>query len=489
MSDRTLRVLSVASEAYPLVKTGGLADVVGALPRALAREDVSVRTLLPGYPAVLAAMGDARVVHEYRDLMGGPARLLAGEGGGLDLVAIEAPHLYRRTGNPYLDAQGRDWSDNALRFGALARVAADIGRGLLPDSVPDVLHAHDWQAALLPAYLAYEDGARPATVLTIHNLAFQGQFPADLLEPLGLPPRAFHVDGVEYYGGIGYLKAGLALADRITTVSPTYAAEIRTNLGGMGLGGLLQKRGDAVSGILNGIDTDVWDPAHDAHLAASFDAKRLAARAIDKAALQARLGLDAAPKALLYGVVSRLTHQKGMDLVRRPSRRCSRRGPNSRCSAPATRRSRPRSTRRRAHPGRVAAVIGYEEALAHLVQGGADALLVPSRFEPCGLTQLCALRYGAIPVVTRVGGLADTVDRRERDGARLRYRDRRAVRARSTRGAAIEFARRAALALKRDPAWRAAAEANAMATDVAGRGPPNSTPALPRARRAPRQRR
>ena len=410
MSDRTVRVLSVASEAYPLVKTGGLADVVGALPRALAREDVSVRTLLPGYPAVLAAMGDARVVHEYRDLMGGPARLLAGDAGGLDLLAIEAPHLYRRTGNPYLDAQGRDWSDNALRFGALARVAADIGRGLLPDYAPDVLHAHDWQAALLPAYLAYEDGPRPATVLTIHNLAFQGQFPADLLEPLGLPPRAFHVDGVEYYGGIGYLKAGLALADRITTVSPTYAAEIRTTLGGMGLGGLLQKRGDAVSGILNGIDTDVWDPAHDAHLAAPFDAKRLAARAIDKAALQARLGLDAAPKALLYGVVSRLTGQKGMDLVLQALPTLLAQG--AQLAVLGSGESALEAAvldAAKAHPGRIAAVMGYDESLAHAIQGGADALLVPSRFEPCGLTQLCALRYGAIPVVARTGGLADTV--------------------------------------------------------------------------------
>lgn len=407
---RSLTVLSVASEAYPLVKTGGLADVVGALPGALASEGVHVRTLLPAYPAVLDAMGDATVVHEYRDLMGGSARLLAGEAAGMDLLAIEAPHLYRRAGNPYVDAQNRDWTDNALRFGALARVAAELGRGLLESYRPDVVHAHDWQAGLVPAYLEYEPGPRPATVLTVHNLAFQGQFSAELLEPLGLPRRAFHVDGVEYYGGIGYLKAGLALADRITTVSPTYAAEIRTAIGGMGLGGLIGKRGDAVSGILNGIDTAVWDPAHDVHIAARFDTTRLRARDVNKGALQVRLGLAVEPRALLYGFVSRLTGQKGIDLLLDAVPALLAQGAQLAVlgSGDAALESALLDVAER-NPERIAAVIGYDERLAHALQAGVDALLVPSRFEPCGLTQLCALRYGAIPVVARTGGLADTV--------------------------------------------------------------------------------
>ncbi len=410
LPSRALAVLSVASEAYPLIKTGGLADVVGALPAAVGREGVHMRTLLPGYPAVIAEMKDARAVHEYADLMGGPARLLVGHAGGLEVVAIEAPHLYRRTGNPYLDAQGRDWADNALRFGALSKVAADIGHGAAPGFHPDVIHAHDWQGGLAPAYLHYGDGPRPATVLTVHNLAYQGKFPATLLGDLGLPERAFSMEGVEYYGDIGFLKAGLALADRITTVSPTYAAEIRTEADGMGLDGLMRLRSAVVSGILNGLDTEVWDPANDPHIAAAYDVKRLKAREANKAALQERFGLNAAPRALVYGIVSRLTWQKGMDLVLAGLPALLAQGAQLAVlgSGDAELEQALRVAAEQ-HPGRVGVILGYDEALAHGIQAGADAVLVPSRFEPCGLTQLCALRYGAIPVVARTGGLADTV--------------------------------------------------------------------------------
>lgn len=405
-----LHVLSVASEAYPLVKTGGLADVVGALPHALAAEGIAVRTLVPGYPAVLAALGDATVVHAYDALMGGPVRVLAGRHAGIDVLAIEAPHLYRRTGNPYVDAQGKDWSDNALRFAALARVGADIGRGAIARYRPDVVHAHDWQAGLTPAFLHYGDGPRPKTVMTVHNLAFQGQFPVALLPAIGLPPESFSVEGVEYYGGIGFLKAGLALADHITTVSPTYAAEIRSTENGMGLDGLLRLRSSAVSGILNGIDTAVWDPARDERIAATFDIKRIKARAVNKAALQARLGLDLDPDALLIGVVSRLTWQKGMDLLHEVLPRLVHRGAQlALLGAGDAALESGFASAAREHAGRVAAMIGYDEGVAHAIQAGSDALLVPSRFEPCGLTQLCALRYGALPVVARTGGLADTV--------------------------------------------------------------------------------
>jgi starch synthase len=247
--------------------------------------------------------------------------------------------------------------------------------------------------------------------MTVHNLAYQGQFPPDLLGALGLPGSAYGTDGVEYYGSIGYLKAGLWCADRITTVSPTYAAEIQTNAGGMGLDGLLRARAAVVSGILNGIDTDVWNPAADLLLPATYDAATcVPSRARNKAALQARFGLTVDPDVPLFGVVSRLEWQKGLDLLLQAVPDLLSHGAQL-----ALVGSGDRSLQQgfvsagEAHPGRSGVVIGYHEALAHLVQGGSDAILVPSRFEPCGLTQLCALRYGALPVVARVGGLADSV--------------------------------------------------------------------------------
>jgi len=407
---RLVRVLSVASELYPLIKTGGLADVAGALPAALAAKDVAVRTLLPGFPAVLGALPAASLLHRFSDLFGGPARLLGAEVGGLDLLLIDAPHLYARPGGPYAGPDGIDWPDNARRFAALGRVAAAIGRGLLPGTEPDIVHAHDWQAGLAPAYLHYAPGRRPGTVMTVHNLAFQGQFPPDLLGELGLPPGAYAVDGVEYYGSIGYLKAGLQLADRITTVSPTYAAEIRTPEGGMGLDGLLRARAASLSGILNGIDTTVWDPATDRRLEATYAASDPAPRAANKAALQRRLGLAADPHALLFGVISRLSWQKGLDLLLDAVPALLAAGAQlALLGAGEARLEAGFTAAAGAHPGRIGVQLGYDESLAHLIQGGADALLVPSRFEPCGLTQLCALRYGAVPVVARVGGLADTV--------------------------------------------------------------------------------
>ncbi|MCC7040732.1 MAG: glycogen synthase GlgA [Burkholderiales bacterium] len=406
----TLHVLAVASEAYPLVKTGGLADVVGALPAALAAHDVQVRTLLPGYPAVLAAIGAAPVVHAYADCFGGAASLRFARVGDLDLAVLDAPHLYARGGGPYADANGRAFGDNALRFAALARAAADLGRGVVGPAAPDIVHAHDWQAALAPAYLHYDGGVRPGTVMTVHNLAFQGRFPGVTLDRLHLPRQAWAIDGVEYHGAIGYLKAGLALADRITTVSPTYAAEIRTPEGGMGLDGLLRHRAQDVRGILNGIDDAVWNPATDPRIPSRFRATQRAGRARNRVALRARMGLAPRVDAPLFGVVSRFSWQKGLDLVLEALPALLRGGgqlailgsgeaPLEAAFAAAA----------HAHAGEVAVHLGYDEDLAHLMQAGADAILVPSRFEPCGLTQLCALRYGALPVVARVGGLADTV--------------------------------------------------------------------------------
>jgi len=407
---KPVRVLSVASEIYPIIKTGGLADVAGALPIALKSEGIETLTLVPGYPDVMNALGEAREVFEWPLFFGGTSRLLRGSCGELQLFVLDAPHLFARPGNPYLSPEGVDWPDNGLRFAALARMADNIGLGAVPDFVPEIVHAHDWQAALAPAYLHYSGRPRPRTVITVHNLAFQGRFPRDILEEIGLPPESFNMHGVEYYGDIGFLKAGLRFADQITTVSPTYAAEIQSDEAGMGLDGLLRERANDLRGILNGIDTDVWNPATDPVIASRFDGNDLDRRAANKSALQQRFGLEQRPDAFLLGVISRLSWQKGLDLLLECLPTAMGEGIQLAVlgSGDADLQQRYRGAAQ-AHAGRIGAVIGYDEALAHLIQAGSDALVVPSRFEPCGLTQLCALRYGAVPVVSRVGGLEDTV--------------------------------------------------------------------------------
>jgi starch synthase len=409
-----LRVLSVASEVFPLIKTGGLADVAGALPGALAPLGIAVTTLLPGYPQVMDRLSGAKVMHRWHDLFGGPAALVSAEAAGLALLVVDAPHLYRRSGGPYQDEDGADWADNAPRFAALAFAAAELGDGLLDGDRPDVVHAHDWQAALAPVYLHFMPTGhrrrRPATIVTIHNIAFQGRFPASLLQTLRLPPEAFTIEGVEYYGQVGFLKGGLALADHITTVSPTYAIEVQGSEMGMGLEGLLRHRSPVLTGILNGVDTEIWNPASDGLLAAQYDAERLDDRRRNKAALRQRFGLsDDAPGPLL-AVVSRLSWQKGMDLLLSAlPRLIADGGQLALLGAGDTSLQAEFAAATARHPGRVGAVFGYDEGLSHLMQGGADMILVPSRFEPCGLTQLYGLRYGAVPLVARVGGLADTI--------------------------------------------------------------------------------
>lgn len=405
-----VRVLSVASELYPIIKTGGLADVAGALPIALEADGIGVRTLVPGYPAVMDALTDAHELFEWQLFFGGTTRLIEGRCGELKLFVLDAPHLFARPGNPYLSPDGKDWPDNGRRFAALARMADNIGLGAVASFVPDIVHAHDWQAALAPAYLHYSGRPRPGTVITVHNLAFQGRFPPSMLDEIGLPPESFTMQGVEYYGDIGYLKAGLLFADRITTVSPTYAREIQGDEGGMGLGGLLQTRSGDTTGILNGIDTNVWNPAADTHLASCYDAGSLDRRAANKIALQQRFGLEPRADAFLLGVISRLSWQKGLDLLLEALPLLL--GNDIQLAVLGSGDADLQEGYRNAaaaHAGKIGAVVGYDEALAHLIQAGSDALVIPSRFEPCGLTQLCALRYGAIPIVSRVGGLEDTV--------------------------------------------------------------------------------
>lgn len=405
-----IRVLAAASEVFPLVKTGGLADVTGALPGTLARHGVEMRVLVPGYPSVMAALDKTEPVMTKPALFGGQAQVLASKVAGIDLLVLNAPHLYDRPGNIYTDANGVDWADNPARFGALARVAADIGLGGIPGWLPDAVHCHDWQTGLTPAYLHYAGGPRPRTVMTIHNLAFTGQVPLGLRDMLGLPADSLTMDGVEYYQAIGFMKAGLRFADAITTVSPTYAQEIQTPALGCGYDGLLRTRQSVLHGILNGIDEDVWDPWSDAHLAARYRRGHVRKRPRNKTALQARLGLADAPETLLFGIVSRLTGQKGMDLVLEALPSLLQLGAQLAVVGTGDRGlEHGFKAAAEAHPGQIAAMIGYDEGLAHQMQAGVDALLVPSRFEPCGLTQLCALHYGALPVVSRSGGLADTV--------------------------------------------------------------------------------
>ncbi|MDQ0314252.1 glycogen synthase GlgA [Amorphus orientalis] len=405
-----LSILSVTSEMFPLIKTGGLADVAGALPAALRAEGVTVHTLLPGYPAVKRALTSAQTVLDLSAPFGREARILAGTAGGLSLFVLDAPDLFDRPGTPYAGPDGADWPDNGLRFGTFCRAAAELAGGAVEGFRPDLVHCHDWQAGLVPAYLRYGERGGPPSIMTIHNIAFQGQMPPDILPWLGLPTRAYSVEGIEYFGRIGFLKASIRLADRVTTVSPSYAREIRWPEFGMGLEGLIRARGQDVVGILNGIDTGVWDPAADTAIASGFDPVTLYKRKPNKPAVLSRFGLDPASERPLLGVVSRLTWQKGIDLLVEALPTvlgldcdlvvlgAGDATLQEALSAAATR-----------HPDRIGVEIGYDEALAHQIQAGADAILVPSRFEPCGLTQLCALRYGAIPVAGRVGGLADTI--------------------------------------------------------------------------------
>ena len=405
-----MQVLSVASEAFPLVKTGGLADVVGALPGALAPHGVQVTTLIPGYPQVAGAV-KGRALHRWRDLLGVEARLLAGEIAGHPLLVLDAPELFAREGGVYADRGGKDWPDNWRRFAALARAAADLASGAVKGQQFAVLHAHDWQAAMAPAYLRYAPGpgAPAKSVVTIHNMAFQGRFDASVFDELALPPGAFTIDGVEYYGGVGFLKAGLEAADAITTVSPTYAREIREPEFGMGLEGLIATRAERVSGIVNGIDPAVWSPAAEPALPARYTARTLAKRTANTRAVEKMFGLEAGDGPV-FTVVSRLTWQKGMDLLAEclddlvaTGGRLALLGSGDAALEAAFVESAAR------HPGKVGVRIGYDEPLSHLLQGGADAILIPSRFEPCGLTQLYGLAYGCVPVVARTGGLADTV--------------------------------------------------------------------------------
>lgn len=409
-----MKVLHVAAEVFPLVKTGGLADVVAALPPALAAEGADVRLLLPGHPPVLDAVRHARAVATLGPVFGAArTTLLLARMPGTDLpvYVIDSPYLFRRDGGPYQAPDGTEWPDNLPRYAFLGWIAAHLAAGELDDKwMPGLVHAHDWHSAMSCAYLAAHPATAAASVYTVHNLAYQGVFPHDDARMLGLPSRFMQPEALEYHGQICFMKAGLKFADRVSTVSPTYAHEIATPEFGAGLDGVIRGRGTDVSGILNGIDARVWDPAADSALAAPYRADAIDGKARNKIALQAEAGLAARPEAPVFTVVSRLSAQKGLDLVLAVLPELLRHGAQlvvQGTGDPSLESAF--AIAAHAHPGSVALHVGYDESRAHRLIAGADMILVPSRFEPCGLTQLYGLRYGTVPVVRRVGGLADTV--------------------------------------------------------------------------------
>ena len=409
-----MKVLHVAAEIFPLIKTGGLADVVGALPQALNLCGAEARLVLPGLPAIADAVLHQKTLCTLGPLFGaGRVSLRLGQlpYSHVPVYVVDAPYLYRREGSPYQASDGTEWSDNLQRFALLGWAAAHLAAGELdPGWLPEVVNAHDWHAAMACAYMAAHPATRAASVFTIHNLAFQGLFAQADFAMLGLPSRFLVSHGVEFHGQVSFMKAGLKYAQRITTVSPTYAAEIATPEFGHGLDGVIRGRAGHVSGILNGVDGAVWNPEKDTGLPARYSARDFRGKVLCKQALQSELGLDAQADAPVFGVVSRLSAQKGLDLVLGALPDLLRRGGQLALQGtgdPALEVAFRAAAQ--AHPGQVAVRIGYDEALAHRLIAGADVIMVPSRFEPCGLTQLYGLRYGTLPLVRRVGGLADTV--------------------------------------------------------------------------------
>ncbi len=414
-----MRILYATSEAAPLIKTGGLADVSGALPAALRKIGIDCRVLIPGYPAVLYKLEATRQVARFDQFVdaGGkplPARLLLSSMPGSDtpLYVLDAPGAFARSGGPYSDSDGLDYPDNAHRFALFSQVAALLAGTESPlEWWPDILHCNDWQTGLAPAYLSLSNNAVPPTVMTVHNLSYQGIFPPETVAELNLPASSFSIDGVEFYGNLSFLKAGLYYASQITTVSPSYALEIQQPYLGMGMQGLLASRQQQLSGILNGIDIDEWDPTSDPHLPSTFSARALSGKKACKHKLQQELGLEPLADAPLFGMIARMAHQKGLDLVLAIADGIIDRGGQIALLGTGEKTIEAEVTElAKRHPGQVAALIGYDEGLSHRIEAGSDIFLMPSLFEPCGLNQMYSMRYGSVPIVHATGGLRDTVE-------------------------------------------------------------------------------
>ncbi|MDD2659179.1 MAG: glycogen synthase GlgA [Methylococcales bacterium] len=403
------KILFVTSEAHPLIKTGGLADVSGSLPKALAEAGADVRLIMPKYQAIKTTeeiyyKSTVRVNETDANIL--ETRL---PGAQVLVWLVDCPEYFNFPGNPYVDEQGNAWEDSAGRFALFCRIAVEVAmdRGYL-DWTPGIVHCNDWQSGLVPALLSLE-ASRPATVFTIHNMAYQGIFPRSAQASLNLPKELWNPDGIEFNGMLSFIKGGLAYADRITTVSPTYAGEIQTAEFGYGLEGLLSYRNDVLTGIINGIDADQWDPLTDPQINEHYNVSTLSKKQLNKAALQKKLSLpiDDVP---IFALISRLVEQKGIDLILE----CL----PEMLSLPLQFILLGRGDKHfeqqltdvaKTYPDKTAFTIGYDETLAHLFEAGADIFLMPSRFEPCGLNQLYSQRYGTVPIVRKTGGLADTV--------------------------------------------------------------------------------
>ncbi len=410
-----MKVLFVSSEVFPLIKTGGLADVSGSLPAALQGLGVDIRILMPGYPAVLKQLKNIQAIATVHQLPYiANAELLLGtiEDTQVKVIAIKSPSLYEREGGPYADAQGLEWQDNPIRFGVLSKVAAILAGEQSPilDWHPNIVHCNDWQTGLTPAYLSLTEHSQAKSIISLHNMAFQGCYSPNWVASLGLPSSGFTIEGFEYHGQLSFLKAGVFYADAISTVSPRYAKEIQTSAFGFGLEGLLTQRGAEIKGILNGIDTDEWNPATDVHLTTKYSSDNIVAKQQVKKLLQEKLALNVDENAPLLGVVSRLTHQKGLDMLLPNLQKLVDEG----CQLALL--GGGESALESAfqdiainNPGRVSVTIGYNEPLSHQIMAGCDMFVMPSRFEPCGLNQLYGLAYGTPPIVNATGGLADSV--------------------------------------------------------------------------------
>lgn len=411
----------VTSEAFPLIKTGGLADVSGSLPAALKKLKYDIRILMPGYPDVLSKIIHSRFLCVISNLPNiGTVNIIIGEmpDTGVTVMAIQSETLYERSLGPYEDENGKDWEDNAIRFGTLSLVAAILSSKTSPlkNWLPDIIHCNDWQSGLAPAYMHFMRRDRPEiqnakSILSIHNIAFQGCYSAEWLHRLDLPAESFQLEGLEYYGQLSFLKAGIFYADGLSTVSPTYGKEIQTDEYGFGLQGLLLKRGAEIHGILNGIDTNEWNPATDDYLDHHYDKNKLTGKAKVKNILLEKLGLPAKVKMPLLAVVSRLTYQKGLDmllecaetLIQQEHCQLAVLGSGEKIFEQGF------EMLAKKFPEQVSTTIGYNEVLSHQIMAGSDIFIMPSRFEPCGLNQMYGLRYGTPSVVTNTGGLADSI--------------------------------------------------------------------------------
>lgn len=409
-----LNVLLASAEVFPLAKTGGLADVCASLPSALRAFGAEARILMPAYRGVTSMITAKPVGRPFRPLIGSDSvRLLKGAlpGSRVPVYLIQCPDLYDRPGTPYADQYGNDHPDNAIRFGVLSKVAAMFGtREGLDGWRADVVHGHDWHCGLASAYLKFGDHSTAASVFTIHNLAFQGNFDRKVRRSLGIDSLAFHMDGLEYYGHLSFMKSGIFYSDAVTTVSPTYATEIQASSHGCGMDGVLRHRSERLRGILNGIDIREWDPATDRRLPARYSSDDMAGKAECRTALLKAKGLNPSSEGLLIGMLGRMTSQKGWPLMLDAAPALLDAGMNivlmgsgNPTYEEAIRRLEAR------YPDRVGHQAGFDENFAHLLIAGADVLAVPSVFEPCGLVQMYAQRYGTLPVAHRTGGLADSI--------------------------------------------------------------------------------